>query len=111
MVNPYKSPATPASERAHSTSLLRPDRPEIVTALWFVGLFAAHFGLVSIPAYLLGESSLDFSPFLWLAFATGLYFRLGPVRRFTLLVGSLQSRPRRAVYWPCCCPSPWILRI
>ncbi len=86
-LNPYETPATPAPEPTPGTSLLRPARPEIATALWFVGLFAVHIGLVSIPAHLLGESSLDFSPFLWLTFATGLYFRLGPVRRFTLLVG------------------------
>lgn len=62
MVNPYKTPATPAPEAAPRLSLLRPARPEIATALWFVCVSAVHLGIIAVPAYLFGESSLDMYP-------------------------------------------------
>lgn len=87
MVNPYKTPAAPEADAAPRLSLLKPARPETASALWFVGVSAAHFGLVALPSYLSGGSSLDVSPFFWLVFAAGLFFRLGPARRFILLIG------------------------
>lgn len=90
VLNPYKAPAASTEEADDRPSLLTRARPEVAAALWFVGVSVVHFGIVlilSTPP--LGDLSINYSPLLWLVFSIGLYFRLGPVRRFILLIGAI----------------------
>jgi len=85
-VNPYMPPVEPRPAE-NSAAALR-SGVHLKSAIWFALAFVVHSLLYFVVSYRFPTAVFDFLPYVWLAIAAGLYFRLGPVRRLVLLFGA-----------------------